>query len=81
MSLNLDRCALPFIVSSGLLTAAAAIQLLLDVFFPIPMQVLDQFRPSPEVTLLGALLFLLVVSGAFAFVAGIIQTIIRASRS
>jgi hypothetical protein len=64
-----------FFLSSCCFAMGWICQLALDAIFPIPLYVLDEYRPSPLALLLGAAFFSTVVLGLLLFVVGIARII------
>jgi hypothetical protein len=61
-----------FLVSSSLFTAGVVLQVILDMAYPIPLAILDNYRPSATAGVLGIITFVLFLSGFMSFVVGLV---------
>jgi len=59
-----------FLLSSCLFAAGAVVQMGLDIFYPIPSYILDNYRTEPVALGLGLILFILVSAGLLTFIVG-----------
>lgn len=64
-----------FFVASFSLSAASVAGFLLDISYPIPIDVLNLYRGSAAAMVLGAIVATLVLVGLAAFVLGLIRTV------
>lgn len=66
--MGLTKAGKGFLVSALSFAAAAGIQLVLDFATPIPLQILQQYRPGLLSTAAGSMLFVLTLLGFAALI-------------
>jgi len=70
---NLSKSGNIFFASAFSFAAAAVIELILDFAFPIPFELVDQYRASGLVHVAGGILFFLTLVGLLGFIWGLIS--------
>jgi hypothetical protein len=67
-----------FFLSSCFFATGWISQLALDIFYPIPLSVLNAFRPSSSALVLGVAFFGTVSVGLMLFIFGVVRLLIHA---